>query len=229
MNYLAHAISLLDRPYLAAGTAVPDWLSVVDRRVRLRRRHLEHAIHDEDPVVADIARGVRLHLDEDALFHRTEAFSQTLAEMTRLIRRTLDGTGNGDGRLPAQFLAHLLTEVLLDATLVERFPEKVEAYYRLLDELDVIRLEAVVTDLAPRPPRGLGAFVSHFSRARILWDYLEDAKLLSRMNQVMGRVGLPKLATQFQAVFPVARSLVADHAGALLEGTLAADILDGVW
>ncbi|RMG02595.1 MAG: hypothetical protein D6741_03470 [Planctomycetota bacterium] len=226
MNYLAHAISLLDRPYVAAGTAVPDWLSVVDRRVRLRRRHLKDAVDDADPVVADIARGVRLHLEEDAVFHGTEAFSQTLADMTRLIRRTLDGATNGDGRLPAQFLAHLLTEVLLDAALVDRFPEKVEAYYRLLDSLDVIRLEAVVTDLAPRPPRGLGVFVSHFSRARILWDYLEDAKLLSRMNQVMGRIGLPKLATEFQGVFPEARSLVADRARTLLEGTRAAEILD---
>ena len=29
MNYFAHALPFLDDPYLAAGTGVPDWLSVV--------------------------------------------------------------------------------------------------------------------------------------------------------------------------------------------------------
>ena len=32
MNYFAHALPFLDRPYFVAGTAVPDWLTVADRR-----------------------------------------------------------------------------------------------------------------------------------------------------------------------------------------------------
>ena len=33
MNYFAHGVRFLEDPYFLAGTAVPDWLSVVDRRV----------------------------------------------------------------------------------------------------------------------------------------------------------------------------------------------------
>ena len=36
MNYFAHGHRFVDDPYFLAGTAVPDWLSVVDRKVRVR-------------------------------------------------------------------------------------------------------------------------------------------------------------------------------------------------
>ena len=39
MNYLSHALGCLDDdPYVLAGTSVPDWLSVVDRKVRVPGR-----------------------------------------------------------------------------------------------------------------------------------------------------------------------------------------------
>lgn len=36
MNYFAHGYRFIDRPYYLAGTAVPDWLRVADRDVRVR-------------------------------------------------------------------------------------------------------------------------------------------------------------------------------------------------
>ena len=36
MNYLAHGFRFTDEPYFLAGTAAPDWLSVIDRKMRLR-------------------------------------------------------------------------------------------------------------------------------------------------------------------------------------------------
>ena len=38
MNYFAHGYAFLDDPYFLAGTAVPDWLSVIDRRMRARSK-----------------------------------------------------------------------------------------------------------------------------------------------------------------------------------------------
>jgi hypothetical protein len=57
MNYLAHALPFLDDPYFVAGTAVPDWLMVADRRVRMRPRYVEPWTRDADPLVAAVARG----------------------------------------------------------------------------------------------------------------------------------------------------------------------------
>ena len=58
MNYFAHALPFLDRPYFLAGTAVPDWLTVADRKVRLRSKHVEVFLDDADPCVAAVASGV---------------------------------------------------------------------------------------------------------------------------------------------------------------------------
>ena len=41
MNFFSHGFRYLDQPYLLAGTAVPDWLSYVDRKIRARRRLAE--------------------------------------------------------------------------------------------------------------------------------------------------------------------------------------------
>lgn len=66
MNYFAHALHFLGDPYFIAGTGVPDWLTVADRRVRLRRRHLPLALTDPDRVRRAVAGGVQQHLDDDA-------------------------------------------------------------------------------------------------------------------------------------------------------------------
>ncbi|MBC8437559.1 MAG: hypothetical protein H8D86_01745, partial [Planctomycetes bacterium] len=65
MNYLSHAIKFLDRPLFMASTGVPDMLSVIDRKVRIRRKVLESFFNDADPAVVEVARGVAQHLDDD--------------------------------------------------------------------------------------------------------------------------------------------------------------------
>ena len=49
MNYFGHGHRFIDNPFFLAGTAVPDWLSVVNRRVRARRRLAEPYTQDPDP------------------------------------------------------------------------------------------------------------------------------------------------------------------------------------
>ena len=84
MNYFAHARPFLDQPYFMAGTGVPDWLTVVDRRVRLRAKHAEALRHDARPWVAQVAGGVLQHLRDDARFHQTRAFAEISLELTVL-------------------------------------------------------------------------------------------------------------------------------------------------
>ena len=58
MNYFAHALPFLDRPHFLAGTAVPDWMMVADRPLRLRAQHAEACLNDSDPCTAEVAAGV---------------------------------------------------------------------------------------------------------------------------------------------------------------------------
>jgi hypothetical protein len=49
-----------------------------------------------------------------------------------------------------------------------------------------------------------------------LWDYLQDDKLLMRLNQIMRRVKLPDLPDDFIQIILPARHLIADRIDELL-------------
>jgi hypothetical protein len=214
MNYLVHALPFLDDPYFAAATGVPDWLSVIDRRVRLRSKHVDPFLNHHDPILAAVAGGVAQHLFDDAQFHGTRAFFEVSTRLAELGRGTL---GNDQGPRSG-FLGHLLCEVLLDATLAAEEHDQVVKYYQIMDEIDPQAIELAVNHMAPRPTERLAFFVGEFRRARILWDYLDDSKLMIRLNQVMRRVGLPLLPAKFATILPEARRIVAERNAGLLEG-----------
>jgi hypothetical protein len=207
MNYFAHALPYLDRPYFAAGTGVPDWLTVVDRRVRLRGKHVEPYMKNSDPVASAVAGGVLQHLNEDARFHQTRAFAELSWQLTVTARDALHDT---EGLRPS-FLGHILVEILLDAALAGENPKLLERYYDLLEAIEPALVQAAVNRMAPRPTERLSIMIGEFRRQRILWDYLEDDRLLLRLNQVMHRVKLPPLPEDFAEIFPAARRLVGSR------------------
>jgi hypothetical protein len=213
MNYLAHSLFSHDDPYFLAGTSAPDWLAAADRRVRLRAKRVEGFLDDADPVAAAVAGGALQHLRDDARFHANGAFAELTWQLSVQVRRVLDNQGFG-----ANFLAHLLVEVLLDAALTAEEPVRVERYYRTLESVDPQRIEAAVNRMTARPTRRLAPFIRLFLDQRILWDYLEDGKLMRRLNQVMRRVGLPPLPDALEHILPDAREKVYRRKGDLFEG-----------
>jgi hypothetical protein len=214
MNYFAHALHFLDQPYFVAGTAVPDWLSVVDRGVRVRPQRAERLAEDPHADLASVARGVLQHICDDRRFHGGRAFAELSLKLSALARHAL---GAETGLQPA-FLGHLLVEVLLDAELLAEDPDRLEAYYRALDGVDPLLVEDAVNRMASRPTRRLAPMIRGFCRQRILRDYLEDGRLFVRLSQVMLRVKLPPLPDGFCGFLPEARRLVKQRKGDLLEG-----------
>lgn len=214
MNYFAHAMHFLDRPYFAAGTSVPDWLTVADRGTRVRPQSAERLANDPQSEIAAVARGVLQHIRDDRRFHQGRAFAELSLELTVAARETLRPEA---GMQPA-FLGHLLVEVLLDASLVAEAPARLEEYWETLDCVDPRLVEEVVNRLASRPTERLAEMISGFCRERILRDYLEDGKLFVRLNQVMRRVRLAPLPEGFRDLLPEARRRVEDRKAELLEG-----------
>jgi len=214
MNYFAHGCEFVDDPYFLAGTAVPDWLNVVDRRVRVRARAAESLLAESplDSRQADVARGVLQHCRDDAWFHESRAFAELSLDFCRRLRDVLPAD---DGFRP-HFLGHILVEILLDAALVADDPARLVAYYRAINQLDGQVVQAAVNRMAARRTERLGHFILLFSRERFLWDYADDGKLLFRLNQVMARVGLPRLPAETAGIFPAARALVGERKHELL-------------
>ncbi len=212
MNYFAHGRRFVDEPYFLAGTAVPDWLNVVDRRVRVRARQAQSHVSADDARLAQVAAGIVQHCQDDAWFHGTQAFAELSLELSGAVR---DALGPDEG-LRAHFLGHILVEILLDAALIADEPARLEAYYRVMDQLDGSVVEQAVGRIANRPAENLAQFIRLFSRERFLWDYADDAKLLFRLNQVMGRVRLPELPAEAIDVLRLARGKVAERKSELL-------------
>ena len=212
MNYFAHGREHIDSPYFLAGTAVPDWLNVVNRKANARERLAAEFVDHEDPQVAAVARGIVQHHQDDAWFHAARAFSDLSMEFTITIRDLLP---RDDGFRPS-FLGHILVELLLDAALIEDDPPHLDRYYAAMESFDAQFVGAAVNRMVTRPVDGLSSFIPKFTRSRFLCDYLDNDSLLRRVNNVMDRVKLPQLPTGFVEFFPAARSRVKDRKTELL-------------
>ena len=205
MNYFAHGCECLDNPYFLAGTAVPDWLSVVDRRVRVRPRSAELFVADPDPRVSSIACGIGQHHSDDAWFHETPAFAELSLEFCLRLRDLL---APDDGFRP-HFVGHILVEMLLDAALIAHRPQRLDQYYAALSTLDPRVVQVAVNRMATCETDRLEPFVPLFVQERFLWDYADDARLLRRLNQVMRRVNLPQLPERTTRFLASAREIVS--------------------
>ena len=215
MNYFAHGLQFVQEPYLLAGTAVPDWLNVVDRRVRVRSKAALPFVDDPDDRTAAVARGVVRHHEDDAWFHRTRAFAELSWNFTVVIRDAL----SPDPGLRPSFLGHILVELLLDATLIAEQPSTLETYYEAIDNMDAQAVAVAVNRMANRPVDQLAWLIARFSQERFLYDYLDDARLLFRLNQVMRRAKLAALPDEFQNILPDARQAVTRRKDELLRPT----------
>jgi hypothetical protein len=123
-----------------------------------------------------------------------------------------------DGFRPS-FLGHILVEILLDATLISEDPGRLDAYYDALGRIDRPLVAGAVNQMATGESNRLAQFIEKFCALRFLYDYLQDEKLLWRLNHVMGRVSLPLLPDDFAAILPEARRDVGRRRDELLSGS----------
>ncbi len=212
MNYFGHGYRFVHDPYFLAGTAVPDWLSVINRRVRARARSARLWTGDPDPRVAALAAGVVRHHEDDAWFHRTRAFAELSLALAVDIREQL----SDDRGFRPSFLGHILVEVLLDGALIARDPDLLDRYYEALARVDPHAVCAAVERIAGAPVPDLADLIPLFRAERFLYDYLDDVTLLARLNRVMRRVALPPLPPEFLSFLPEARRRVSERCDELI-------------
>lgn len=214
MNYLAHGWRFAHEPYVLAGTAVPDWLNVIDRRMKVRSKTAALFVEHDDPATAAIARGIVQHHRDDAWFHETPTFVRLSGEFSRRLAAVLPG----DEGFRPWFLGHILVELLLDAALIEEEPRRLDDYYAALAAVDPLATQSAVNAIATKTTDRLTVLLPRFLAERFLYDYLDDGKLLTRLNAVMRRVGLPQLPGEVAHVFPDCRQTVRAGFQVLLNG-----------
>lgn len=208
MNYLAHARHVLDDPYALAGTALPDWLRILDRKNRFRAHTLPAPV-DDDPRVVSILTGLQAHFDDDRWFHVHEAFTSVLEDGTRTIRARAPGTR-------ASVIAHVLVEMLLDGELMRRDPSALDRYVDALAQIDTKLLHDVAARYLPRPPRRLDELVAYFEKNPFMRGYDTDEGVLSRITALSARIGLGELPRALIDDIGPLRAAVVARADALL-------------
>ncbi len=213
MNYLAHGYRFLDDPLFLAGTAVPDWLSVADRKVRARRRFVKPVVAETTSAeIRTVGLGILQHHSDDDVFHRCELFQQLSADLAIEFRKDMpDRFDHRPG-----FLGHIVVELMLDAVLAENDSTLLDTYYAAMNDIDGSFIEAVVNTMASRQTQRLSWWIDRFREERFLFDYLDDQALLVRLNQVLRRVTLPLLPASAVDVLAFARDLLRKRASELL-------------
>ncbi|TWT83022.1 hypothetical protein CA13_44850 [Planctomycetes bacterium CA13] len=212
MNFLCHAIPYFGSPFVAAGTAVPDWLSVVDRKIRARRKHAVLFRDDPNPIVRDVAQGIIRHVEDDSWFHETLAFAETNMTLAVQLRDRLPG----DAGFRPTFVGHILVEILLDSLWVRDNPSIADRYYRLLDDVSSKDVQSAVNVITGKPTEKLAPVIDRFVQVQFLYDYVDNEKLLFRLNQVMSRVRLAPLPDSLLDWFDEARDLVESRRSELM-------------
>lgn len=187
MNYLAHSLPFVFTDdelacWRVAGTALPDWLRVIDKAARLRPDVLDRARID-DPRHDALAQGARRHHDDDAHFHRLDVFEDLTAEVTASLRARFP-------HLRASALAHVLVEMVLDAVLIEEHPALLDRFYAAVAAIDDGVVADFVRATTGRPVPHAEVFLDRFRRARFLADYVTDDGLHACLRGVWLRAGL---------------------------------------
>lgn len=179
MNYLAHGLPFLidvdarddeHAGFRVAGTALPDWLRVVDKRARLRSDILDAVQVDDDARFAALRDGARRHHDDDLRFHADDAFDAVASAMAAELRAQ-------DASLRASTLAHVLVEMLVDAALMQAQPGLLEGYYDALDAVDEAQVAAFARRATGRPLEHAEHLIDRFRRVRFLAAYRTDEGL----------------------------------------------------
>lgn len=219
MNYLSHGYRFLDDPWFLAGTAVPDWLSVVNRRMRARVRLVEPIVKSTtSETTQQLGRGILQHHHDDGVFHTCDTFMMLEAKAAAKFRRIMpDRFDHRPG-----FLGHVVVELLLDTVVEERNPGSLALYYKALASIDSESLQQKVNSMATRTSDKLGWFIQKFHEERFLEDYSSDGGLLLRLNQVMKRVKLPVLPKETLQLFCELRPIVRDNASGMLDAVESA-------
>jgi hypothetical protein len=214
MNSFAHALPFLDRPLVAIGASLPDWLAAADRKCRLREKRATPLIDDENSTLAELAQGVVQHHRDDYWFHTSAAFRDYEMKLAIEIRE-IYGTEHG---MRSGFVAHVMVEMFLDSFLQKKFTGQLERYYEIVDAADAPAIQETINQFATRPTTKLVPAMARFVSERFIFDYLTDQGAVKRMNGVLKRIGLEPLDDKILPWAATARERVYGRVDELLCG-----------
>lgn len=216
MNCFTHGFRFLDDPYFLVGTAVPDWLTLVDRKVRVRQNAAREFAMRSDGNEKRLAEGIAQHHQDDRWFHEHQHFVQLNLELSIELRDLL----GADAGFRPHFVAHVIIEMLLDASLASKDRSQLDRYYEQVARVDPILVQQTINQIAAVPTQMITRFIPRFIEEAYLYDYFSDERTMYRMNRILKRVKLNQLPESFLGWLPSVRERVYAETNLLLRPIL---------
>lgn len=222
MNYLSHGVAFFDEPLTMAGSVVPDLLSVVDRRCRLRMKKIQPLLDGStlDTPTRKVVTGFAAHLEDDHWFHGSVAFVEVSGSLARCFREAMPE----DESHRVGFLGHIVVELLLDRWIIETSPAALDRFYATFASVDPQIVQYAVGLSASRETDKLLPLWHRFVDERFLADYTDEKRMLFRLNQVMKRVKLPELEDRIEKTLCHSYEIVSERARDLLPSRVLASL-----
>ena len=109
-----------------------------------------------------------------------------------------------------------MIEMLLDAYWIERNREFADRYFATIERMDAAMIQECVNQITGKPTDKLVNVIKRYCEIKFLYDYIDNAGLLLRLNQVMKQVKLQPLPDSLLPWLQATRELVESRAERLL-------------
>lgn len=166
------------------GTALPDLLPLAESRMRLRPAQVASAKAGTD-FEAALRAGVSAHLATDAAFHKTAAFAEAQAEISGLLA---EAAFKGM-RVRRFFVAHVLTELVLDAVLLRTDPALADRFYSAFTAADFDAAALWTEKATAKSLPHLPYVLTRFAHSQYLRHYAEDDGVATGLSNLCRRAG----------------------------------------
>ncbi|HNF69813.1 MAG TPA: hypothetical protein PLL28_10575 [Chitinophagales bacterium] len=194
MNFLSHYYHELpcNDAYFVGGLILPDILSNYSYRAgRVVKLHPWRLTEPKTAIQQSLTSGVKRHYAVDAAFHDSDYFTiQTRWIEDNLLSKPFDC-------FPRRkyAIAHVMLEILLDRSLMVRFPDLTPGFYAKLEEIDEHAIAELMSNNGQEKDAvGVRAHFNEFRRAAFLYDYLNDERLNALLARINRRLGNPLLS-----------------------------------
>lgn len=214
MNYLSHFFidSKPEAHYYNAALILPDitkaWIKKFDPAM---------LPNPPSQIQSELLQGALQHYHSDKLFH-TSAFFE---KYQSLINNELKNIPLSDDVNRKWFIAHVLTELLIDRQIVKFHKTCVDDFYNSLNFIDDRELGLFLGYFGMDDPGEFLKFLNHFRNARYIYYYADNNKFLYSLGRIMMRVGIKELGEKdglvlMKAILHIEQVYMSD-AGVLLD------------
>lgn len=150
----------------------------------------------ENNVYQSYKNGCLIHYRADKLFHASDFFNGLLHHANKLMNEAAFNTDLNR----KWFLAHILTEVMLDRILVKQHPDLLKAFYQSLSNINDAECKRFLSLFTNSTLDDFFNGFNHFRSVQYIYYYPDNIKFVYSLNRIMIKAGVGAMSEYNQEV-----------------------------